>query len=181
MHGAVCKVEQDDENDVFDHRQPVAAQKPFNEELSSCGAASTCCTLLPETLFQATPPAAPPPSQPPQPQLAEPENGEGDEERFKARVIGCKEKRGELTWVTDYGDEWEDRFHDEPIASFEGGGLMLLHKYHDDVRVEQAMDKKVCPAPLRCPHCCLCSRHRTTTPICARLPPRLRTQVSRVR
>ena len=38
MFRAVCKIEQEDEHDVCDHRQPVAAEKPFNEELSACGA-----------------------------------------------------------------------------------------------------------------------------------------------
>ena len=142
----VGKIEQEDENDVCDHRQPVAAQKPFNEELSSCGAITDpSLAALTGCCFQATPPAAPPPSQPPQQQPAEPEGEEDGEERFQARVVGCKRAHGVLTWLTDYGVEWEDRFHHEPMESFEGGGLKLLHDFHTEVRVEQAMDKKVCP------------------------------------
>ena len=131
--------------------------------------------------FQATPPAAPPPSQPPQQQPAEPEGEEDGEERFQARVVGCKRANGVLAWLTDYGVESEDRFHHEPMEYFEGGGLKLLHDFHAEVRVEQAMDKKVCPPASRRSHCCLCCRHRTTTPICARLRASLRTRVSRVR
>lgn len=120
--------------------------------------------------------------QPPQPQLEQSDDDEEDSGgRFPGRVVAYNDEGAVPTWTTDWGNAWDDRFSDEPMGSFEGGGEKLLHDYHVSLRVELAMDKKVCPPlpPLPVEHCL--RRRRTTTLTCARLPPSLRTRRSALR